>query len=90
LGGRGWFQFTKLTLFAKKLHFFKKKELLSSYSIIIRTLRRITMGILSVIFGIGILIWNIYATVSNAKNGFPIMALLGVVIIIAGIYGLAH
>jgi len=46
------------------------------------------MNALSIVIGIAIIVWNIYAAISNAKNGFPIMALIGLGLVIWGIYKL--
>jgi hypothetical protein len=45
------------------------------------------MGIISVLVGLAVLGWNIYATVSNARNGFGIAALIGLAMVGFGIYG---
>jgi hypothetical protein len=40
------------------------------------------------VIGIGVVVWNIFATVQNSKNGFFWAAILGVALILIGIFNL--
>jgi hypothetical protein len=50
--------------------------------------RRERMQTLMLVIGIGTLAWNIFATVKNGKNGFQGAVVLGIVLILIGLFSL--
>jgi ABC-type Fe3+ transport system permease subunit len=54
-----------------------------------RVLQEEKMNAIMLVIGVGTLAWNIYATVKNGKNGFHGAVVLGIVLILIGIFSLA-